>query len=127
MIPDPTGSSKGLKWQAKVTTWLINYAHKTWLQRNSERYAIDPETQMNAQREETEARIIKIYILADTQLTVYDHHELIKETLEERLLIPEPTNRIWAEQITRLIYLKIQQSANRPNLPDIRQFFKTTS
>ena len=82
---------------------------------------------MNAQREETEARIIKIYILADTQLTVYDHHELIKETLEERLLIPEPTNRIWAEQITRLIYLKIQQNANRPNLPDIRQFFNTTS
>ena len=110
----------GTHWQAKLSRWLINSAYSIWLQRNAERYSIDPATQQSAQRLETKAQIIKVYGLAAAHLSSYDHHELIKETVEERLQFPEPTNRIWAMQIQRLIYLRIRHNKTRPSIPDIR-------
>ena len=122
-IPDPQKIGTGNKWQSKVSTWLITSAHAIWLQRNAERYPTDPDTQLNAQRNETEAKLTKAYGLAQTYLTVYDQRELIKETLVERLNLPEPTNRIWVDQIIRIIYSRIRKNKSRPPLPDIRQFF----
>lgn len=126
LIPRATDKTMRTQWQAKVTKWLFESAHEIWKKRNSERNTIDPETKLNAQRRETEAKLIKVYELAAEHLSPYDHHELIKETLEERQSIPEPTNRIWVDQIQRLIYQRIRQNRTRPLLTDIRTFFPPT-
>ena len=47
LIPDPTNQALGTKWQAKVSTWLIDSAHSIWIQRNAARYAIDEVTKTN--------------------------------------------------------------------------------
>ena len=68
---------------------------------------------LNAQRNETEAKLTKAYGLAQTYLTVYDQRELIKETLDERINLPEPTNRIWVDQIIPIIYSRIRKNKSR--------------
>ena len=122
-IPDPNLSGTGEKWQTKVTKWLIDSAYRIWVQRNTERYTPNQADALGAQLLETQAQIRKVYALAENNLTIHDRHELIKETLAERLTLPENTNRLWATQLLRLIYTRIKHNSTRPHLTDIRQFF----
>jgi RecG-like helicase len=71
---------------------------------------------VRAQPIETDARIIKVYGQAATHLSPYDQQELVRETLNKRLLLPEASNRLWAAQIQRLIFQRIRQNQTRPPL-----------
>ena len=122
-IPDPTLSGTGEKWQTKVTKWLIDSAYRIWAQSNAEQYTPNQTDVLGAQLLETQAQLRKVYALAENNLTIHDRHELIKETLEERLTLPEQTNRLWATQLLRLIYIRLKHNSTRPHLTDIRQFF----
>ena len=117
-IPDPTLWGTGEKWQTKVTKWLIDSAYLIWVQHNTERHTPNQAEVLNAQLLETQAQIRKVYALAETNLTIHDRHELIKEHLDERLALPETTNRIWATQLLRLIWIRIKHNSTRTNLTD---------
>lgn len=84
----------------------------------------DPIPQINAARREIEALLYHIYHLAAAHLTQCDRHELIKESLEDRLLMAESTNRAWAAHLIPLIHSRIK--AHHSHLQDIRRFFPVT-
>ena len=42
----------------------------------------------------------------------HDRHELIKESLEERLTLAENTNRLWVTQLLRMIYIRIKHNSS---------------
>lgn len=76
---------------------------------------------MNAQRRETEAQVARVFATLE-RLPIYDRHEFIRETLDERLRKPEPTNRLWAAQTLPMIYRRLKYHIRHPNDQDIRQF-----
>ena len=84
-IPDPRDNNSGLKWQSAVSSWLIAQAHTLWMTRNTERNNPDPLALSRAALRETEAQVNRIFTLSE-RLPLYDRHELIRSTLEERLL-----------------------------------------
>ena len=111
-IPDPQRQDRGQKWQTSVSVWLIESAYQLWIERNTQRNTPDPTTQTDTALRETTSQIHHIYRLIDDHLSVYNRHELVKETLEERLLLPEHTNRLWAKQMFPLIYKWIRLQRN---------------
>lgn len=125
-IPDPRRLNLGDKWQAKVSTWLITQAHSLWTTRNTERHEPDPLILLRASLLETEAQVSRVYQTL-ARLPAPDRHELIRTTIEERLLLPEHTNRLWAAQMLPLLYRRIKYHERHPNNRDIRQFFPVVS
>ena len=98
-IPDPQRQDRGQTLQTAVSAWLIESAYQLWTERNTQRNTPDPTTDIDTALRETTAQIHHIYRLIDEHLSAYDRHELVKETLGERLLLPEHTNGLWAKQI----------------------------
>ena len=126
-IPDPQRQDRGQKWQTAVSAWLIESAYQFSTKRNTQRNTPNPTTEIDTALCKTTAQIHNIYRLIDEHLSVYDRHELVKETLEERLLLPEHTNRLWAKQMFPLIYKRIRLQRNQPLAQDIRKFFPVNS
>lgn len=62
-----------------------------------ERHDPDPLLLESARVRETEAQIQRVFCISE-HLTPLDRHELMRETLDERLTLPEPTNRLWAHR-----------------------------
>lgn len=82
----------------------------------------DPISKINAAHREIEAQLHHIYHLAAAHLTQHDRHELINESLEDRLLMPESTNRAWAAQLIPLIHSRAKAHLTHSHLQDIRRF-----
>ena len=97
-IPDPQKIGTGNKWQSKVSTWLITSAHAIWLQQNAERYPTDPDTELNAERNETEAKLTKDRHLSPlsstgntpTSIPMRSPHTLISRTTYSISNVPPP-------------------------------------
>ena len=79
-----------------------------WTECNTQQNTPDPTIQTNTALRETTAQTHHIYRLIDDHLSVYDRNELVKETLAERLLLPEHINRLWAKLMFSLIYKRIR-------------------
>ena len=122
LIPDPKDIHLGDKWQSKVTNWLIHQAFALWTIRNTERNEPDPVTLTNAALRETEAQVARVFTTLE-RLPIHDRHELVRDTIDERLRHPEHTNRLWAAQLLPMIYRRIKYHEKYPDNQDIRQFF----
>jgi hypothetical protein len=126
-ILQETGNRNGThdRWQAKVSSWLVQQAHSTWCERNNEIH--QPDDTASRQELETRAQITKLYELAAAQLTIHDRNKIFSETLQQRLLRPAESNRIWATQVYSAVRNSIHRNQQNKGLQDIRNFFQPTA
>jgi hypothetical protein len=84
-------------WQSKLTSWIILQAHSIWSDRNDKIH--HPEGHATQQEQETNAQVAKVYELAAAQLNIHDRNLLCSETVTQRQLRPESSNRAWVSQM----------------------------
>jgi hypothetical protein len=115
-------SGKPSQWQAKVSSWIIQQAHDTWITRNKEIH--QPENNTPRQILETNAQVTKLYELAEAQLNIHDRNKLFSESLTARLQRPEESNHLWVKQVYSAVRNAIHRSKQNTGLQDIRNFFQ---